>query len=661
MPLGEGDTFAGFAIVRRLGSGAMGDVYLVQHPRLPRMQALRILPAGLSADPGFRGRFQRDADLVASLSHPNIAGVHDRGETDGHLWILMGYFDGIDAERLVRERYPRGMPREQALQIVGDVAAALDHAHERGLEHRNVRPANILITDPGTAHSRTVLADLGIARMPGGTDVDYTAPEQLLNQPYQGRADQYSLAATAYFLLSGSAPFADPSRDVVINRQLGAPPPRLGDTRPELADLDAALSRALAKDPGQRYPRCHDLVDAMRGARLPDFVSGPVAAAVTGPWVVPTPPAGPPAQSWPSAHVPQPFWPPPPPPARRRDRRWWIVGAAAVAMVAVIVAAVVLTQGGTRSSGTSSKSGGASSSAPSATAGYASAGDTGPVAMITEDPTCTTWAVVSQTYLLTAPIEHWDSNHLGQENPLKKPGTAWTPEERSELDATGAANRVAATKAEPLAKTTPHRAMRELYEQFIVYGRAFADALGDKYLPRDNGLGAVAESALNALVSICSDITSGAAKARTRLVSPADAPPHPAAPQDPAKLQRFAGDADISQCGQVTSIVQKYNQNPAVKDWTKNNELHSASLWTDQQKATADAVTPLMSGVADDLQAAGRNGNNAVIDDFATLSALYQRAVVKTMPMYLASDGELYGAAEYLRAVLRDACVSIGA
>src|SRR5271156_3028154 len=104
MPLSDGATFAGFAIVRRLGAGGMGDVYLVQHPRLPRLQALRILPVELSGDAEFRARFQREADLVASLAHPDIGGGHDRGESDGQLWILMGYVDGIDAARLLHER-----------------------------------------------------------------------------------------------------------------------------------------------------------------------------------------------------------------------------------------------------------------------------------------------------------------------------------------------------------------------------------------------------------------------------------------------------------------------------------------------------------------------------------------------------------------------------
>jgi serine/threonine-protein kinase len=124
MPLHEGATFAGFGIVALLGSGGMGEVYLVQHPRLPRLQALRILPATLSADGEFRARFQREADSAASLSHPHIVGVHDRGESAGRLWISMGYVEGTNAAQLLRDHYPQGMPLAQAVEIVDAIAGA---------------------------------------------------------------------------------------------------------------------------------------------------------------------------------------------------------------------------------------------------------------------------------------------------------------------------------------------------------------------------------------------------------------------------------------------------------------------------------------------------------------------------------------------------------
>jgi serine/threonine protein kinase, bacterial len=151
MPLPNGETFAGFRIMRLLGSGGMGEVYLAEHPRLPRREALKILPAEVSADSDFRNRFNREADLAATLFHPHIVGVHDRGEFDGQLWISMDYVDGTDTAQLLRQRYPAGMPRDEAVDIVSAIADALDYAHDHGLLHRDVKPANILLTEPRKA------------------------------------------------------------------------------------------------------------------------------------------------------------------------------------------------------------------------------------------------------------------------------------------------------------------------------------------------------------------------------------------------------------------------------------------------------------------------------------------------------------------------------
>src|ERR1700677_1455848 len=106
MPLGRGELFAGYTIVRLLGSGAMGEVYLVTHPRLPRQDAIKILPAHVSADTDFRDRFNREADLAATLYHPLIVGVNDHGDFDGRLWISRDYVEGSDAAQLMRTRYP---------------------------------------------------------------------------------------------------------------------------------------------------------------------------------------------------------------------------------------------------------------------------------------------------------------------------------------------------------------------------------------------------------------------------------------------------------------------------------------------------------------------------------------------------------------------------
>ena len=148
MPLANGEHFAGFQILRPLGFGGMGEVYLVEHPRLPRQDALKILPVEMSVDSEFRARFNREAELAATLYNPHIVGIHDRGEFDGQLWISMDYIDGPDAGRLLRERYPTGMPVWEVVEIVSAVADALDYAHGRGLLHRDIKPPNILLTKP---------------------------------------------------------------------------------------------------------------------------------------------------------------------------------------------------------------------------------------------------------------------------------------------------------------------------------------------------------------------------------------------------------------------------------------------------------------------------------------------------------------------------------
>ena len=274
MPFNNGEVFAGYVIQRLLGTGGMGEVYLAQHPRLPRQDALKILSVPSTADEEFRARFKREAELAATLWHPHIVGVLDRGEFNGRLWISMDYVDGTDAGQLIRERYPDGMPERDVWEIVTSVADALDFGHERRLLHRDVKPENILVTASDGHRRRVLLTDFGIARriddVSNLTDdnvavgtVSYIAPEQLLNKPLDGRADQYALAATTFHLLTGAPPFQDSNRAVVISHHLSTPPPRISERRPELAHLDGVLARALAKDPSERYPSCLDFARAL--------------------------------------------------------------------------------------------------------------------------------------------------------------------------------------------------------------------------------------------------------------------------------------------------------------------------------------------------------------------------------------------------------------
>jgi serine/threonine protein kinase, bacterial len=274
MPLDSGAIFAGYTILRLLGHGGMSEVYLAQHPRLPRRDALKILPEATTADSGFRKRFHREAELAATLWHPNVVQVHDRGEFEGQLWIAMDYVEGADAAQLMRNRYPAGMPTPDACAIVTAVAGALDYAHQRGLLHRDVKPANILLTDPEDGPRRILLADFGIARyhddISGLTDtnftvgtVTYTAPEQLMGGDIDARADQYALAATVFHLLTGGPPYQHSNPVAIISRHLTAPLPKLSERRPDLTNLDEVLSRALAKDPADRFDHCHDFAAAL--------------------------------------------------------------------------------------------------------------------------------------------------------------------------------------------------------------------------------------------------------------------------------------------------------------------------------------------------------------------------------------------------------------
>jgi serine/threonine protein kinase len=274
MPLNNGEVFAGYVIQRLLGSGGMGEVYLAQHPRLPRQDALKILSTASTADREFRARFIREAELASTLRNPHIVGVLDRGEFNGQLWISMDYVDGADAGRMIRESYSGGMPDQDVSEIVAAVADALDFGHERRLLHRDVKPENILVTASDGHRRRVLLTDFGIARriddVSNLTDdnvavgtISYIAPEQLLGKPLDGRADQYALAATTFHLLTGAPPFQDSNRAVVISHHLGTPPPRISDRRPDLTHLDAVLARALAKDPNERYPSCLDFARAL--------------------------------------------------------------------------------------------------------------------------------------------------------------------------------------------------------------------------------------------------------------------------------------------------------------------------------------------------------------------------------------------------------------
>jgi serine/threonine-protein kinase len=255
----------------------MGEVYLAQHPRLPRRDALKVLGNSVSHDEEYRQRFGQEAEMVSTLRHPNIVTIYDRGESDDKLWIAMEFIDGIDAGRLLEDKYPKGIPAGEVARIVTSVADALDYAHSRKLMHRDIKPANILLGLPASGDNRVMLADFGVARwidqssnltgaeMTVGT-VTYAAPEQLKGEQIDGRADQYALAATAFHLLTGAAPFNNSNPAVVISKHLSAAPPSLD--RSDLSAFGPVFAKALAKDPADRFNRCRDFAQAMQDALI---------------------------------------------------------------------------------------------------------------------------------------------------------------------------------------------------------------------------------------------------------------------------------------------------------------------------------------------------------------------------------------------------------
>ena len=274
MPLVDGATAAGFSIVRLLGHGQIGELYLAEHPRLPRHEALKIVSADLSADPEYRYRFKQATGRAAALWHPNIVSLHDRGEVEDRLWLSMDYVDGIDTAQLLTDTYPEGMPPDLVVEIVSAIGEALDYAYELGLVHGYVNPTNILISNLESRRRRILLAGFGLPRRPDESNsltradlgigtVSYAAPEQLMDDTIDGRTDLYALAATAFHLLTGSAPFAHMNPAVLVNKHLNDAPPQPGDVRPELTYFDTPFGQALKKNPTERFRHCRDFAKAL--------------------------------------------------------------------------------------------------------------------------------------------------------------------------------------------------------------------------------------------------------------------------------------------------------------------------------------------------------------------------------------------------------------
>jgi hypothetical protein len=260
-----------YSILRLLGRGGMGSVYLARDVDLARLVAVKVLPLDKGEDAASRERFRREARTAARLAHPNVVPLHGFGEADGMMYLVMGYVQGEPLSARMRAGVPFGIP--EARRIGAEIADALDHAHGRGVVHRDVKPENILIDDES---GRALLADFGIAKARGagptvtqkggvvGTPA-YMSPEQAAGRDeIDGRSDLYSLGVVLYALIAGRPPFEAASPGDVLVKHLTQEPPSLKAARPDAPDeLVAAVMRCLAKEPAARFPDARRLREAI--------------------------------------------------------------------------------------------------------------------------------------------------------------------------------------------------------------------------------------------------------------------------------------------------------------------------------------------------------------------------------------------------------------
>jgi serine/threonine protein kinase len=272
-----GTRIAGYLLEAPLGAGGMGAVFRAHDEALDRVVALKVVYAGTGIDQVIRERFVREALAIAKVDHPHIIPVYSAGEDGDVMFIAMRYSTGGDLRSRVRRDGPFAAGRAAA--VISPVASALDAAHESGLVHRDVKPANILADDGhGRRPVHVYLSDFGLARgaLSGGGltgdgqfvgTPDYAAPEQIKGQLTGGQADQYSLACVTYSVLTGQLPYVRENPMAVLYAHMDAPPPRVTELRHDLPSaVDDVLARALAKDPGHRFPSCGEFADALRDA-----------------------------------------------------------------------------------------------------------------------------------------------------------------------------------------------------------------------------------------------------------------------------------------------------------------------------------------------------------------------------------------------------------
>ncbi len=313
----------------------MGVVFRATQLALGRPVALKLIATAYASDIAFRDRFRREWETAASIDHPNVIPLYEAGEANDHLFIAMRWVEGRDLSYLLH--YERQLAPDRAVRIISQVAAALDAAHARGLVHRDVKPANVLVA----AEDHVYLTDFGLSRDAGASrmtrtglfvgSVDYAAPEQVRGEATSARTDVYALGAMLYQVLTGAVPFARPTDVAKMYAHITEPPPAVTALRPDVpAAFDAIVARAMAKDAVDRYASAGELArvaqavlapppSAQSWAAPPSSVPGWTTVAGSLP-AVPAPPAPTPA---PAPAVPAPPAPTPAPalPCRPRRRR----------------------------------------------------------------------------------------------------------------------------------------------------------------------------------------------------------------------------------------------------------------------------------------------------------------------------------------------------
>lgn len=347
----EGREVGGCKLVRKIGEGGMGEVYLGEQIRVGnRAVAVKIVQADEEGDSDsaqiadVARRFQREAGLLGNFSHPNILPVHDSGVQGDLLYLVMQYApDGSLADAIKgRTAHPLALPAAPAFvaDLIGQVAAALQYTHDRGVVHRDVKPGNVLLQLEPNGHWRALLADFGIAR---GADASshrtkvsgtlaYMAPEQFKGE-FSPASDQYALAVMTYQLLTGHTPYEGDMATLTQGHLYGTPPSVRSYNAALPAKVDGVLSRALAKDPTLRYPSVADYAAALQEALAQKSAAGDVVAPVAA--------APAPTNGGRVSQGPAPKWPvdKKKPPRQPGLGRVWLALLAAIVLLVAIVGA----------------------------------------------------------------------------------------------------------------------------------------------------------------------------------------------------------------------------------------------------------------------------------------------------------------------------------